>query len=52
MPHSGSMILGTGLEMSKPTAESRWGLGSVSVYTISLFTFESSIALSLITINL
>jgi hypothetical protein len=50
MPKSGTMNLGIGLEISTPTAESRWGLGFV--YIISFFTFESSIALSLITINL
>jgi hypothetical protein len=35
-----------GLKMSTPTAENRWGLGFV--YIFSLFTFESSIVSSLI----
>jgi hypothetical protein len=39
-----------GLEISTATAESGWGLGFV--YIISLFTFESSIVLSLITLYL
>jgi hypothetical protein len=37
-----------GLEISAATAENRWGLGFV--YIISLFTFESSIVLSLISL--
>ncbi len=39
-----------GLEISTPTAESRWGLGFV--YIISLFSLERSIVLSLITLYL
>jgi hypothetical protein len=38
-----------GLDISNATAESGWRLGFV--YIISLFTFERSIALSLITLN-
>jgi hypothetical protein len=39
-----------GLEISTATAESRWGLGFV--YILSLFTFQSSIVISLITLFL
>jgi hypothetical protein len=38
-----------GLDISNATAESGWELGFI--YIISLFTFESGIALSLITLN-